>query len=108
MIKKLTMLLALGIITNAAWAWSLTETNVANRSFEFKNDYDATVLVDNVRCTKTDGYDSLHLSGYYTPYGKWEDIDKTYNGSAVRKTTQVVDNVVPAYMKFCAMVNKAN
>lgn len=106
--KKLLAALSVLVISTQSFAWTFTETSVYDRSYEVKNEWDATIVVNNVKCTKTDGYDSLHLTGYFSPTGKWNEVNKTYAKSNIKKSNQYVDDVLPAYMKFCAMVNKLN
>lgn len=105
--KKLSIWLFTMLFSSSAFAWEFTEISVSNRNFEIKTDYDATYLVSNVRCTATDGHDSLRVQGYFAPNGKWFSVNRTISGKNIRgKLNQIDESLLPAYMNFCARVNR--
>lgn len=94
------------LMSSPALAWEFTDTNLVKRSFEVKNELDAVFLVHNVRCTASDGKDSLIVKGYFSPTGKWNNLNKLISGSNIRgKLNQIDSDLLPAYMKFCAQIN---
>ncbi|WP_125940146.1 hypothetical protein [Neisseria dumasiana] len=107
--KKFIALLVSLVISSSALAWEFTEISVNNRLFEIRSDYDAVYLVDNVYCTATDGYDSLHIQGYFSPTGRWNYLNRSVSGKNLRqRLKQIEPNLLPAYMNFCARVNRHN
>lgn len=103
------MLLFAMLFSSSAFAWEFTEISVANRNFEIRTDYYATFTVSNVRCTATDGYDSLYVQGFFAPTGRWFNINRTISGSGqnIRNRLRQIDaNLLPAYMNFCARINR--
>lgn len=105
--KKFALLLSL-LATQSAFAWHFTQADYHDRSYEFVNDYDTSILISEVRCTKKDGYDTLRVDGYYSPSGKFNPISKTFKGTKVKQVDEVADDILASYMKFCANVNKMN
>lgn len=107
MMKKLSILLTTLTLSAPAFAWEFTEISVAQRSFEIKTDFNAIYLVSDIRCTATDGYDSLNVNGYYAPTGKWFYVGREIHGNQIRrKLNQMEKNLLPTYMNFCARVNR--
>lgn len=81
--KKVFTLFVSLIMSSSVFAWEFTEISVANRSFEIKSDYDAVYVVSNVYCTATDGYDSLHIEGYFAPTGRWNNVNRSVSGRSL-------------------------
>lgn len=106
--KKLSILFFAMLFSSSAFAWEFTEISVSNRDFEVKNDSDVAYMVSNVRCMATDGYDSLRVKGYFVPDGeRFHAINRTISGKNIRgKLNQIDDSLLPAYMNFCAKVNR--
>ncbi|MFD1244560.1 hypothetical protein [Paralysiella testudinis] len=104
--QKWFILPLLTMASASAFAWHFYSIDLDDRSFEVINRHGGNVQVADVKCTRTDGSDSLYVAGYFSPTGRWNYAGKSYANAQVRQVPRDFDDVLPAYMKFCAMVNK--
>lgn len=104
--NKLGLVFLAMLLHSSAFAWEFTQLDIHERNFIFTNRYHASVEVSNVRCTRTDGYDALTLDGYRTVDNKWVFVNQDLKGENVRRANQYAPDTLPAYMNFCARVNR--
>lgn len=105
--KKLGLLFALFAVSSPVFAWEFTELSIMDRSFEMKNEHGGVYTVADIRCTATDGRDSLYVAGYFSPTGRWNYIGRQISGRNIRaQLKRIDDSLLPAYMNFCARVNR--
>lgn len=109
---KILSIAGLLLVSSNVFAWQLAETSVSDRTFEVRVNKDYSITVENVTCTKSDGYDSMYVSHYNSIVGNGRvietPIEKSFQGTGVKNANRIDKSILPAYMKFCAIVNKSN